>query len=189
MPFCISNSCATFQRAFQIVLSGLKYDTCLCYFDDIIIPSIDLEQQCERLELLLSCFRQHNRHVKASKCCFGADKVTYLGHVVSAAGIHTDPKKIKAVASLENVEQVWSFLGLAGYYRNFILNFVTLSAPLVQLAKKGSKFKNPLRRSTLSFNSSPYYVVPPFLHICSLTNAFSYKQMPPTMVWVLFLLK
>ena len=143
MPFGVSNGCATFQRAIQIVLSGLKYDTCLCYFDDIIIPSVDLEQQCERLELVLSRFRQHNLRVKASKCCFGADKVTYLGHVVSAAGIQTDPKKIEAVASLEqpeNVEQVRSFLGLAGYYRNFIPNFATLSAPLVQLTKKGSKF-------------------------------------------------
>ena len=143
MPFGVSNGCATFQRAIQIVLSGLKYDTCLCYFDDIIIPSINLEQQCERLELVLSRFRQHNLRVKASKCCFGADKVTYLGHVVSAAGIQTDPNKIEAVASLEqpeNAEQVRSFLGLAGYYRNFIPNFATLSAPLVQLTKKGSKF-------------------------------------------------
>ena len=143
MPFGVSNGCATFQRAIQIVLSGLKYDTCLCYFDDIIIPSVDLEQQCERLELVLSRFRQHNLRVKASKCCFGADTVTYLGHVVSAAGIQTDPKKIEAVASLEqpeNVEQVRSFLGLAGCYRNFIPNFATLSAPLVQLTKQGSDF-------------------------------------------------
>ena len=56
MPFGVSNGCATFQRAIQIVLSGLKYDTCLCYFDDIIIPSVDLEQQCERLQLVLSRF-------------------------------------------------------------------------------------------------------------------------------------
>ena len=160
MPFGVSIGCATFQRAIQIVLLGLKYDTCLCYFDDIIIPSVDLEQQCKRLELVLSRFRQHNLRVKASKCCFGADKVTYLGHVVSAAGIQTNPKKIEAVASLEqpeNVEQVRSFLGLAGYYRNFIPYFATLSAPLVQLTKKGQNSCGPLRRSTLSFKSSPYY--------------------------------
>ena len=95
MPFGVSNGCATFQRAIQIVLSGLKYDTCLCYFDDEIIPSKNLQQHCERLELVLGRFQQNNLRVKASKCCFGADKVTYLGHVVSSAGIHTDPKKLK----------------------------------------------------------------------------------------------
>ena len=56
MPFGVSNGCATFQRAIQIVLSGLKCDTCLCYFNNIIIPSIDFEQQCESLELVLSRF-------------------------------------------------------------------------------------------------------------------------------------
>jgi len=44
MPFGVSNGCATFQRAIQIVLSGLKYDTCSCYFDYTIIPSINVQQ-------------------------------------------------------------------------------------------------------------------------------------------------
>ena len=131
------------SKSNQIILSGLKYDKCLCYFDNIIILLVELEQQCERLELVLCHFQQHNLCVKASKCCFGADKVTYLSHVILAAGIQTDPKKIKTVTSLkqpENVEQVQSFLGLAGYYRNFIPNFATLSALLVQVTKEGSKF-------------------------------------------------
>ena len=143
MPFGVSNGCATFQRAIEIVLSGLTYETCLCYFDDVIIPSSSINQQCERLILVLERFRQHNLRVKASKCTFGASRVKYLGHVVSGEGIHTDPDKINAVASLQdpkNVEQVRSFLGLAGYYRKFIPNFATISAPLVNLTKKNTKF-------------------------------------------------
>ena len=131
-----------FQRALEIVLSGLTLDTCLCYFDDIIIPSSSLTQQCDRLSAVLTRFPQHNLRVKASKCCFGADKVSYLGHIVSSDGVHTDPAKIKAVSQLvppSTVEQVRSFLGLVGYYRRFIPNFVSLAAPLVSLTKKGSK--------------------------------------------------
>ena len=124
-------------------MSGLTFETCLCYFDDVIIPSCSLQQQCERLAIVLTRFREHNLKVKASKCCFGADKVLFLGHIVSSAGVYTDPKKIKAVSELDppkTVEQVRTFLGLAGYYRRFIPNFASLSAPLVSLTKKNSRF-------------------------------------------------
>ena len=93
--------------------------------------------------MLFSRFRQHNLRVKATKCQFGAAKVLFLGHVVSGQGVHTDPKKIKAVSDLKeptNVEQVRSFLGLAGYYRRFIPNFAAISSPLVHLTKKGCNF-------------------------------------------------
>ena len=186
-----TNGCATFQRTIQIVLSGLKYDTCLCYFDDIIIPSINLQQHCKRLELVLGRFQRHNLRVKASKCCFGANKVTYLGHVVSSNGIHTDPKKIEAVAALDhskNVQQVRSFLGLAGYYRNFIPNFAVLSAPLVQLTKNGHLFPGLTYRSKLFCNLNPYFVARPFSHILDLISVFSCRQMPRIRDWVLFLL-
>ena len=143
MPFGVSNGCATFQRAIEIVLSGLTYETCLCYFDDVIIPSNSVDQQCERLSIVLERFRQHNLRVKASKCTFGATSVQYLGHVVSNKGIHTDPSKVQAVFELpdpKNLEELRSFLGLVGYYRKFIPNFAALATPLVHLTTKHTKF-------------------------------------------------
>jgi len=143
LPFGVSGGPATFQRAIEIILSGLTYHTCLCYFDDIIIPSDSIQQQCERLSIVLSRFQKHNLRVKASKCCFGASRVPFLGHVVPEKGVHTDPKKIEAVSNLPpptNLDQVRSFLGLAGYYRRFIPNFSHIPSPLVNLTKKGSKF-------------------------------------------------
>ena len=92
---------------------------------------------------MLNRLRSYNLHVKASKRTFGATKVVYLGHTVSAQGIHTNPKKIEAVRTLtapQNIEQVRSFLGLAGYYRKFIPNFATIASPLVTLTKKVSSF-------------------------------------------------
>ena len=68
--------------------------------------------------------------------------------------MHTDPKKTEAVSQLcepKSVEQVQSFLGLAGYYRRFIPNFATLSAPLVALTKKHAKFVwNAIHAETFS---------------------------------------
>ena len=62
---------------------------------------------------------------------------------MSEKGVHTDLKKIEAVSNLPpptNLDQVRSFFGLAGYYRRFIPNFSHISSPLVNPAKKGSKF-------------------------------------------------
>ena len=48
LPFGFSGGPATFQQAIEIVLYGVTYDTCLCYVDDIIIPSTSIKQQCDR---------------------------------------------------------------------------------------------------------------------------------------------
>ena len=71
---------ATFSRVISTVLSGLTYGTFLCYFDDIIVFSKDINQHCERLTTVLQRFHTKNLHVKASKCSFGRDSVLYLGH-------------------------------------------------------------------------------------------------------------
>ena len=143
MPYGLSTAPATFSRAISIVLSGLSYETCLCYFDDVIIFSKNIRDHCKRLRTVLQRFRDHNLRVKASKCSFGADKVVYLGHTISSAGVHTDPSKIKTVQELpppENLETLRSFLGLAGYYRKFIPEFATIAAPLTALTKKCMPF-------------------------------------------------
>ena len=84
MPFGLSNAPATFSRATGIVLSGLTYEQCLCYFDDVIVFSKDIDQHYQRLQAVLTRFREQNLRVKASKCSFGADRVLNLGHTVSS---------------------------------------------------------------------------------------------------------
>ena len=68
----------------------------------------------------------------------------FLGHVVSADGIYVDPLKVEAVASWGQptmVTEVWSFLGLAGYYRRFIEGFSKIAGQLDRLTRKGVKFE------------------------------------------------
>eukprot|EP00064_Thunnus_orientalis_P011317 superscaffoldBa00001625_g11347 len=54
------------------------------------------------LDLVLGSFRKEGLKAKLEKCHFLQQQVSYLGHVVSAAGVSTDPKKITAVADWAN---------------------------------------------------------------------------------------
>ncbi|WVZ89323.1 hypothetical protein U9M48_035744 [Paspalum notatum var. saurae] len=41
----------------------------------------------------------------------------------------------------ENYHEIWSFLGLAGYYRRFIKDFSKIAKPMTSFTKKNAKFK------------------------------------------------
>jgi hypothetical protein len=43
--------------------------------------------------------------VKMSKCTYAQNQIAYLGHVVSAQGVATDPSKVIAIASCQFLTQ------------------------------------------------------------------------------------
>lgn len=143
MPFGLCNAGATFQRLMDVVMSGLHLDVCLVYLDDIIVFSKTVEEHLERLVRVLGRLRSAGLKLKPEKCSLMRKSVTFLGHVVSGAGIATDPEKIKAVAEWPtptSVKEVRSFLGLAGYYKRFVKGFANIAAPLHSLTKKDQPF-------------------------------------------------
>ena len=67
--------------------------------------------------------------------------MTYLGHVVSAEGVSTDPAKTEAVSQWpapKTLRELRSFLGFASYYRRFVSNFAQKAAPLHRLVAEMS---------------------------------------------------
>ena len=95
---------------------------------------------------MLGQFCKHfarNLYANMKKCTFGVDKVVFLGFVVSSKGVHVDESKIEAIKTWPqptNLQQVRSFLGLAGFYRCFVNDFSTIAAPLHALSKKNAPF-------------------------------------------------
>lgn len=79
-------------------------------------------------------------YVKLSKCSFAKQELKYLGHVISLAGVSTDPDKVQIIADWpapQSVKELRSFLGMAGYYRKFVQKFGLIAKPLTHLLKKG----------------------------------------------------
>jgi hypothetical protein len=82
-------------------------------------------------------------YAKFSKCALWLEEIQFLGHVLSSKGIAVDPSKIKDILewnSPTTMHQVQSFLGLACYYRRFILDFSKIVKPITRLLKNDTKF-------------------------------------------------
>ena len=144
LPFGLTAAPATFQRTMERVLHGLHWKSVLLYLDDIIVIGKTFEQQCLHLEEVLSRLRAAGLKLKPSKCHIFQQKVKYLGHVVSDAGVSTDPDKIAAVQEWpvpENLTELQSFLGFVGYYRRFVDNFACKARPLTKLTGKNTRFQ------------------------------------------------
>jgi hypothetical protein len=87
--------------------------------------------------------RDHHLYAKLSKCDFWLREIKFLGRTISQDGISVDPEKVQEVMEWKPstiVRQIRSFLGLARYYRRFILDFSRIAKPMTELLKKGVKF-------------------------------------------------
>ena len=143
LPFGLTSAPATFQRLMEKVLQGLHWQTLLLYLDDVIVIAPDFNTHIQRLREVLQRLQQAGLKLKPSKCELLQTEVRYLGHVVSANGVATDPDKVQAVREWpepHTAKQLMAFLGTVGYYRQYIEDYATLAKPLTVLTGKGIKW-------------------------------------------------
>lgn len=108
---------------------GLQFHSLFLYLDDVVIFSLSFIKHLERLELVLQRLQQNGLKLKLRKCHFFQLEVKYLGHVISAAGVATDPEKISVVQEWKTpvtVTELQSFLGFASYFRRFVEGFLNM---------------------------------------------------------------
>jgi transposase InsO family protein len=144
MPYGLTNAPATFQRLMDRVLSGLTWDRCIVYMDDIIIFGKTFEQHNLNLESVLQRIIAANLKLNMAKCEFCASEIIYLGHRITKNGIGVDPAKVEAIDRLEtptNRQKLRRFLGMATYYKRFVEHFSWIAAPLTQLTSINREYK------------------------------------------------
>lgn len=76
MPFGLSNAPATFERMMDTVLRGLRWHTCLCYLDDVIVFSRTFPEHLDRLRAVFDCFLAAGLQLNHKKCHFGCRQIS-----------------------------------------------------------------------------------------------------------------
>ncbi|CAI7887475.1 unnamed protein product [Closterium sp. NIES-53] len=122
------------------ILRPLLDECVVVYLDDILIYSRDMKQHIEHLRRVFEILRREKLYVKLSKSEFALKKVQFLGHMVSAQGVHVDPKKIEAYAKI--------------------------ATPLTNLLKKNTPFKwedvhqQAMEQLKTALTSAPVLILP-----------------------------
>ena len=116
------------------ILSGLE--GVLCMVDDVLITGATQAEHDQRLTDALERIQKAGVTLNKEKCEFSKDKVTYLGQVISAAGVQPDPEKVKAIVEMkepEDTSDVKRFLGMVNQLGKFSDKLSDLSKPLREL--------------------------------------------------------
>jgi Reverse transcriptase (RNA-dependent DNA polymerase)/RNase H-like domain found in reverse transcriptase len=141
MPFGVTNAPSVFQALMNSVFRDLADVYVMCYLDDILVYSKSEADNQEHVAEVLRRMRKETLFCKRSKCHFNREQVKFLSQVISSGGVAMQSDKVAAVMDWPTPStkiELQAFLGLANYYRRFILNFSAVVAPLTD-ANKGDK--------------------------------------------------
>jgi hypothetical protein len=144
ISFGLTNAPSYFMYLMNSVFMPELDKFVVVFIDDILVYSKNEDAHTKHLHTVLQRLRDHHLYAKLSKCDFWMREIKLLGHTISQNGISVDPEKVQEVMDWKpptTVRQIRSFLGLAGYYQRFILDFSMIAKPMTKLLKKGVKFE------------------------------------------------
>ncbi|WVZ64364.1 hypothetical protein U9M48_013891 [Paspalum notatum var. saurae] len=91
MPYGLTGAPATFQATMNYILATLLRKCVVVFIDDILVYSRTFEEHLTHLQAVFVILQQHHFKIRLSKCSF-AQQLKYLGHIISANGVATDPE-------------------------------------------------------------------------------------------------
>ena len=144
-PFGLKQMPAVFQRLMNQIFNVEPTNKHVAaYLDDLLVHSESIHDHLKDLEDVFIKLREAGLKIKLKKCNFLQSEVKYLGYELTDEGFKPQKEKVSAISEYPqpaSVDDIRSFLGMAGYYRIYIPNFSTIAKPLTNMLKKEAKFE------------------------------------------------
>lgn len=138
MPFGLTNAPRCFQRLINKILSPLG-EIAAIYLDDVMLHARTVSEAIQDLEEVLKIFRAEGLTLNLKKCQFLLTTIEFLGFEIGKNTVRPGTVKTKAIENFPtptSVRNVRQFLGLTGYFRQFVKNYAFFAKPLTRLIRK-----------------------------------------------------
>ena len=143
LPFGLKTASSTFQCILNTIFSYFLYNFVVIYVDDVISWSNSQDEALKHYELIFKRAVDHDVQFKPGKCSFFSQSLEILGHHVTDKGRTPTTKGIDAILKMptpRSPTDVKRFLGLTGYFRDYIPQMAERTKFLRNLLRKGVRF-------------------------------------------------
>lgn len=137
LPFGVRNGPPAFQRAMleAILAHGLE-DILGCFIDDVATGGDTHAQSQDHTRRLFAMLVDRHLLAGADKVFLGYTSLRFLGYLLEDGHLKPDPEKVVAIRRLlppRTRTEARAFLGLTGYYRDFVRGYAGIARPITQL--------------------------------------------------------
>lgn len=135
-PFGLADMPATFQRMMNEIFADLIDQGVQIYMDDICIATATLLEHERLTREVLRRLAEHKLVIRPDKCVWCADRVEFLGHLITREGLRPAEDKVGLIRAWPlptTSTELRGFLGLCNFVRRYIPQYAELTAPLFDL--------------------------------------------------------
>ena len=126
------------------------------YVDDILLAATSEKELAQYLKYVFDRLIEHGLMISIDKLTIFAHKLVFLGKEISAEGVRPDPRKVQGLVDMPqptSVQELQSFLCMAGYMRTHIPRFASISKPLFDIVNSRlSRLKGGARKRAKAAN-------------------------------------
>lgn len=138
----VASGAPIFQCIMDQILFGIPGTQ--CFLDNILSQGKSLAEYVHHTLLVFGRLDKHNVRLSLPKCHWFVTQIKHLGFIVSKEGRSPAPSLTSAVVHCKvpaDSKEVRSFLGMIGFYSDFLPQFSTVARPLRDLYCKNMILK------------------------------------------------
>ncbi|EZG43107.1 putative reverse-transcriptase-like protein [Gregarina niphandrodes] len=142
VPFGLLNGTSALAR--WLYLNVIDLEGVAVYVDDIVIHADDETTLLKYFEAMMKRLAEIGAYINVTKCKFGVEEIEFLGFNIKGGRLTPPTESVKAINAIKlpyDTTTVRRFLGMVGYFRNFIKDFAKIAGPLYELLQKDVPFK------------------------------------------------